>query len=157
MMRILLFCFVGAIITGCNNSSGGGSSSQNEISGGEIPIDPATSGGSIVCLFREPLTKVYYAGYGDTNALAAEIGVEVCRNLAPANANCTVTPQCEVRKAGNAWTCTVRNTRTGDLWTDQGRSRLETFSFMHGICRAGINASAEVCTSLEQSVCVENH
>lgn len=159
MTRVLLLTVFAALLSACGSSSGGGGAggSNSGFDGAsEDPNNPGLGEANIVCAFREPVTQVYYRGFGDTTATATEVAAEVCRNFAPANGNCAVTPVCETRRAEGAWTCTVVNTVTGDRWTDSGRSRLETFGFMHGICSAGHHASPQVCTALEQSTCVQN-
>lgn len=167
MQRLFLILVLGSFLTACNSggSSGGGNSSgtpppANNPNGGGSGGNEGAGGGDgdvgdarISCLILDPVTKAYYAGFGASTADATELAKAVCSSLTKRPADCTSVVACEERLTTDAWECTVRNSKTGDVWKDHGKSNLEAFNFAHGICSKGINATTTLCGIYEQAIC----
>lgn len=156
MKRTTLIFILSALLTACSSGRGDGkkSSSGGGPSGSGNPAGPQGEGGTeYSCLIVDPLSKKTFAGFGDSPTSATELGQELCRHFIPAGGSCQAS-KCEVRLAERTWKCAVVNSNDGYVTEARGRTSVEAFSEAHGLCAAGINASAASCTVYEQANCV---
>ncbi len=153
MKLVLMALIVGMALMGCSKGSSGGDSPTAPPPGNKPDPEGDAMGSAFACMVIEPVTKIAFVNFGDDAATATQTAVEFCTVRSAAGADCRTNIRCEKREATAAWTCTVKNATTGDVFDAKERSKIEAYSFAHGICSASINGSPLVCSTPETAVC----